>query len=316
MFSRKKFKDIKSLINLSIVRVNNVRKKANQELGVKKRLLAKHLQDGEYALARLEAERIVKLDWKVEAMNIIEIKCEEIRDNVPLLQQQKTVPADLEEAIACVIYAQPRAGVAELKEVIKLLERKYGQEFTEMQRNNGSKRVEDRLIHRLSGKRPNAYLVYSYMKEIAKNFGIEFIDDEVTRRLGERFDVPMTAGSAGTSSASGIGSSAYEVTDGSILPPGKKPPGFVPPSFEEADFAPQNTGTGDQSNLPAMGDDGDDEDDEGSSPPKPQVKPKPKPQVKKAAPKPKPKPKAKIVPKKKDDGLSSLQDRFNKLQDL
>ena len=143
MFNRKKFKDIKSLINLSIVRVNQVRKKSLQELGVKKRLLAKHLQEDDYALARLEAERIVKLDWKIEAMNILEIKCEEVRDNVPLLNTEKSVPPDMEEAVASLIYAQSRAGVAELKEVVRLLERKYGAEFVQMQRNNGSKRVEE-----------------------------------------------------------------------------------------------------------------------------------------------------------------------------
>ena len=47
MFSRKKFTDIKALINLALVRLNTVRKKTNQELALKKRVLAKNIQDGE-----------------------------------------------------------------------------------------------------------------------------------------------------------------------------------------------------------------------------------------------------------------------------
>lgn len=47
MFSRKKFSDIKSLINLALTRLQRVRKKTNDELNLKKRQLAKNLQEGE-----------------------------------------------------------------------------------------------------------------------------------------------------------------------------------------------------------------------------------------------------------------------------
>ena len=173
--------------------------------------------------ARIEAERIVRDDFIIEAYDILELMCELVRDNVKAIEAEETCPYDLMEAVSTLLYASTRTEISELSVVKKQFTIKYGKDFVEGAMNNRGGVVNERVLHRMSGQRPNAFLVLSYMKEVAKANNVEWEPDEITAESGERFDAPMV-GPDGSSimpgAGSGLGTAAYQVTDGRIAQPG------------------------------------------------------------------------------------------------
>lgn len=149
--------------------------------------------------------------------------CELVRDNVKAIEAEETCPYDLMEAVSTLLYASTRTEISELAVVKKQFTIKYGKDFVEGAMNNRGGVVNERVLHRMSGQRPNAFLVLSYMKEVAKANNVEWEPDEVTAESGERFDAPMV-GPDGSSvmpgAGSGLGAAAYQVTDGRIMQPG------------------------------------------------------------------------------------------------
>jgi len=260
----------------------------------------------------------------VESLELLELMTQTVKDNAKLIEQSKTCPIDLEDSVTAIIYAEPRTGVQEFAKLVTIFKKRYGKEFVDMAMEDRTRRVNQTLVHKLSGQRPNAFLVHSYMKEIAQIYGIAWDPDEVTKALGQRFDTPMALGGASSGvGASGLGGSAYAVTDGRILPPGQAPKGYVPP-VPKPEFS-EDTDDNDNDNEGGNDDtDGGDlpvatpvekSTDEAASVPhhavrkneeKPSESPKPK----------SPTPPKSAKPKTTTGELSDLQKRFERLRNL
>lgn len=205
----------------SIIRMDLVRNKKSIEIKKKKYVVANHLAEDSIEKARLEAEQIVRLDFFVEALDILELMCTMLRDNVKLIELSKDQKCsqDLLEPITTVLYCCDRVDVPELRQVKKQLVKKFGEKFLEVHMAY----VNDKLKTRLSGQRPNAYIVLEYMKEIAKEKEVAWEPDAKTENVGQRTDTAMTGPSGEfvrTGTASGLGLAAYEVTDGTLTPAG------------------------------------------------------------------------------------------------
>lgn len=160
----------------------------------------------------------------MEAFDILELMCELVRDNVKSIEAEKTCPYDLIEAVSTLLYASTRTEISELDVVRKQFTIKYGKDFVEAAMDNQRGVVNERILHRMSGQRPNAFLVLNYMKELAKEYNVDWEPDEVTEEAGQRFDAPMVGpdgSSIAPGAASGLGTGAYQVTDGSIVYPGE-----------------------------------------------------------------------------------------------
>mmetsp|Transcript_6933 Transcript_6933/g.7983 ORF Transcript_6933/g.7983 Transcript_6933/m.7983 type:complete len:323 (+) Transcript_6933:173-1141(+) len=310
---------------MALIRIGKIKQKKIAQMAQNKKQVATMLQENKISQANLAAERIVKDDWTVEALELLELMTQTVKDNAKLIMETKKCPPDLEDAVFAIIYAEPRTGVQEYEKVVKVFTKKYGKEFVDMAREDRIKRVNPTLVHKLSGQRPNAFLVHAYMKEIASMFGLNWDPDEVQKALGERFDTPMALGGASSGvGASGLGGAAYAVTDGRILPPGQVPAGYAPPA-SAPDFSVENNDGGDDG-----GDGGDGGDvpvatvvKEEDSVPHHSVRkneekpPSPKPPA--AAPSPKSPPPAKkqtTAMKPAGDDLSDLQKRFARLRNL
>lgn len=226
-------KKLKPLLNQSIIRIQMVRQKRSANIQQQMKMVARLLGEGQIEKARLNTERIIKTDWFVEALELLELYCETVRDNAQAIASEKLCPIDLEESVITLIYCAHRTEIKELNAVVKQFKMKYGKEFVNISQNNRGGVVNDRIVHKLSGERPNAFLVVSYMKEIADKFGVDWTPDEIDEELGERFDTAMVTPSgngvtAHKGAASGLGGGAYAYTDGRIMQPGFKPSGYVP----------------------------------------------------------------------------------------
>lgn len=78
-----------------------------------------------------------------------------------------------------------RVQIPELVQIRKQLVKKYGKEFAERAEKNVDAVVNERIIHKLSIQPPNAFLVVNYLKEIAKQYGVNWVPKEPVK--------PMTA---------------------------------------------------------------------------------------------------------------------------
>ena len=98
-----------------MIRIKLFKNKKTIQIQASKKAVANFLQEGKVEKARLEAERIVRDDFFIEAYDILELMCELVRDNVKLLEAEDECPYDMVEAVSTILYAADRTEVPELK---------------------------------------------------------------------------------------------------------------------------------------------------------------------------------------------------------
>ncbi|XP_042508768.1 uncharacterized protein LOC122084529 isoform X2 [Macadamia integrifolia] len=110
------------------------------------------------------------------ANEIIELFCELVAVRLPIIAKQRECPADQKEGISSLIFAAPRCSdIPELPQLRNIFEKKYGKEFvtaaTDLRPNCGVNRT---LIEKLSVRTPTGEVKLKLMKEIAKEYHIEW----------------------------------------------------------------------------------------------------------------------------------------------
>ncbi len=129
--------------------------------------------------AKIRVEQIIREDYLVEAMEILEMYCDLLLARFGLVQQMKTLDEGLSEAISSLIWVAPRmlADVAELKIIAEQLGVKYGKPYSLACRDNAIGTVAPKLMHKLSVQAPPKILVEKYLIEIAKNYNVFYEPD-------------------------------------------------------------------------------------------------------------------------------------------
>ncbi|XP_028595648.2 IST1 homolog isoform X2 [Podarcis muralis] len=177
------FKAERLRVNLRLV-INRLKllEKKKTELAQKARKeIADYLSAGKDERARIRVEHIIREDYLVEAMEILELYCDLLLARFGLIQSMKELDSGLAEAVSTLIWAAPRlqAEVAELKMVADQLCAKYSKEYGKLCRSNQIGTVNDRLMHKLSVEAPPKILVERYLIEIAKNYNVPYEPDSV-----------------------------------------------------------------------------------------------------------------------------------------
>ena len=85
----------------------------------------------------------------------------------------------MKEAVSTLIYAAPRTEIKELMEIRNQFAAKFGQDFVESAMDNKDLAVNQRVMFKLDVKVPEPYLCIDYLREIAKENGIEWDDSNV-----------------------------------------------------------------------------------------------------------------------------------------
>ena len=129
--------------------------------------------------AKIRVEQIIREDYLVEAMELLEMYCDLLLARFGLIQQMKTLDDGLAEAISSLIWVAPRmqADVAELKIIADQLAVKYGKPYALACRDNGIGTVAPKLMHKLSVQAPPKILIEKYLIEIAKNYNVPYEPD-------------------------------------------------------------------------------------------------------------------------------------------
>ncbi|XP_073284767.1 uncharacterized protein [Primulina huaijiensis] len=166
----------KTLLKLTIPRIKLLRNRREMQLKQMRREIAKLLETGQEATARIRVEHIIREEKMMAAQEIVELFCELISVRLPIMEAQRECPLDLKEAISSVCFAAPRcADLAELLQVQMLFAGKYGKEFvsaaTELMPECG---VNRQLVELLSIRAPAPDVKLKLLKEIAEEHELDW----------------------------------------------------------------------------------------------------------------------------------------------
>ncbi|PRQ24484.1 putative vacuolar protein sorting-associated protein Ist1 [Rosa chinensis] len=166
----------KTLLKLTIPRIKLLRNRREIQIRQMRRDIAKLLETGQEATARIRVEHIIREENMMAAQEIIELYAELISVRLPIVESQRECPLDLKEAISSLCFAAPRcADLPELLQVQMLFVSKYGKEFvsaaTELMPDCG---VSRQLIELLSVRAPSAEKKLKLLKEIAEEHELDW----------------------------------------------------------------------------------------------------------------------------------------------
>lgn len=165
-------------LRLAINRLKLLEKKKTEMAMKARKEIADYLSCRKDERARIRVEHIIREDYMVEAMEIIELYCDLLLARFGLIQSMRELDPGLAEAVSTVIWAAPRlAEISELNIVANQLCHKYSKEYGNLCRTNQIGTVSERLIHKLSPEAPPKILVERYLIEIAKNYNVQYEPD-------------------------------------------------------------------------------------------------------------------------------------------
>ncbi|KAI3460005.1 hypothetical protein Pfo_016668 [Paulownia fortunei] len=166
----------KTLLKLTIPRIKLLRNRREIQIKQMRREIAKLLETGQEATARIRVEHIIREEKMMAAQEIVELFCELITVRLPVIEAQRECPLDLKEAISSVCFAAPRcADLPELLQVQMLFAGKYSKEFvsaaTELMPECG---VNRQLVELLSIRAPAPDVKLKLLKEIAEEHELDW----------------------------------------------------------------------------------------------------------------------------------------------
>ncbi|XP_039749321.1 IST1 homolog isoform X2 [Pararge aegeria] len=184
---------LKTHLRLAINRLKLLEKKKTELAQKARKEIAEYIAAGKSERAKIRVEHIIREDYMVEAMEIVEMYCDLILARFGLVTQMKELDEGLGEAISSLIWVAPRmhTDVQELKIISDLLTVKYGKVYADACRSESVNTISEKLRHKISVQSPPKILVEKYLIEIAKNYNVEYIPDEQVMREEEGRDAML-----------------------------------------------------------------------------------------------------------------------------
>ncbi|KAF5269324.1 hypothetical protein FQR65_LT02626 [Abscondita terminalis] len=170
---------LKTNLRLALNRLKLLEKKKTELTLKARKEIADYIQAGKYERAKIRVEHIIREDYLVEAMEIVEMYCDLLLARFGLITQMKELDEGIAEAVSSIIWVSPRlqADVQELKLIGEIFASKYGQPYADSCRTEQATTISDKLKHKLSIQSPPKLLVEKYLIEIANNYHIDYEPD-------------------------------------------------------------------------------------------------------------------------------------------
>lgn len=176
---RPSYSKLKTNLRLCINRLKLLEKKKT-ELSLKARKeIADYISNGKYERARIRVEHIIREDYLVEAMEMVEMFCDLLLARFGLIEQMKLMDEGLSEPISSILWAAPRlqTDIPEMKVISDQLTIKYGKQYTQCVLINTGETVNKKLMQKLGVAAPSKLLVEKYMIEISKSHNVPYDPD-------------------------------------------------------------------------------------------------------------------------------------------
>ncbi|KAI9505152.1 Vacuolar protein sorting-associated protein ist1 [Coemansia spiralis] len=178
-------------LRLAIKRLRLYQAKQGSLNSKSRREIASLLEIGKVASATIRVENIIREDFNIEALEIVELFCELLTARIGLIDQSRTVDPGISDAVSSIIYASTRLDVKELAVLRDMLTAKYGKEIVMSAMDNDDNSVSPKLVQKLSVQAPPAELIKMYLKEIANAYHVNW------RPEGEEDSDKSSSGSPG-----------------------------------------------------------------------------------------------------------------------
>ncbi|XP_017955060.1 IST1 homolog isoform X4 [Drosophila navojoa] len=185
------YNKLKTNLRLAQNRLKLLEKKKAELTQKSRKEIAEYLATGKIERARIRVEHIIREDYLVEAMEIVEMYCDLLLARFGLIQQMKELDAGIAEPVSSLVWVCPRlqSDIGELKVISDIFIQKYGPEFAEHARTaTGEHYVSEKLMHKLTLQAPPKLLVENYLIAIAKNYNIEYEPDPQVMQEQEKPD--------------------------------------------------------------------------------------------------------------------------------
>jgi len=181
------YSKLKTNLRLCINRLKLLEKKKSEMAMKSRKEIADYMQGGKIERAKIRVEHIIREDYMVEAMEVLEMYCDLLLARFGLIQQMKALDDGLAEAISSLIWVAPRmqADVQELKIVADQFTAKYGKPYAQACKENAVGTVSAKLMHKLSVQAPPKITVEKYLIEIAKYYNVDYEPDPVVMSQDE-----------------------------------------------------------------------------------------------------------------------------------
>ncbi|KAL0480190.1 vacuolar protein-sorting protein IST1 [Acrasis kona] len=167
---------MKAQLKMSIIRIQQLKNKKTNLIKLSRRQVAELLVQEKDESARIKVENIIRDDYQIEALEILELFCDLLQTRLQLIAECHECPHDMKEAVTTIIYAAPRVEVPEFMNVRKQFSLKFGPQFVEKAMVNHDLTVNDKVMFKLGVKVPEPYLCVQYLKQIAEENNIEWAD--------------------------------------------------------------------------------------------------------------------------------------------
>lgn len=170
---------LKTNLRLAINRLKLLEKKKTELAQKARKEIADYIAAGKVERAKIRVEHIIREDYMVEAMELLEMYCDLLLARFGLIQQMKNLDEGLAESISTIIWAAPRiqTDVQEMKVIADILTAKYGRQYTEACREEAVQSISEKLKHKMGVQSPSKLLVEKYLVEIANNYNIPYEPD-------------------------------------------------------------------------------------------------------------------------------------------
>ncbi|XP_044742405.1 IST1 homolog [Chrysoperla carnea] len=231
--SNPSYTKLKTNLRLAINRLKLLGKKKSELAQKSRKEIAEYIANGKIERAKIRVECIIREDYLVEAMELLEMYCDLLVARFGLLTQMKELDEGLAESVSSILWVAPRlqADVPEMKIISDLLTHKYGKQYAEACRSDSIATISDKLRHKMSVQSPPKLLVEKYLIEIAKNYSIPYEPDPEVMKGERGVDALLDIGERNDTNNLGGG--------GGGMP---QPPGFI--GFPQPPLLPVNSGMG------------------------------------------------------------------------
>jgi len=201
----------KTQLRLCVSRIKLLQNKKNLVIRQQRKDIAALLASGKEDSARIRVEALIQEQGCSIAYEILELYCELLSVRVELMKMNKSLPEDMREAVASVIYGARRcsAQLPELKAVKDQLLAKYGKDYIQRCQSDETcvlEQVNPRVIDSLAIKVPSPKQKLALLSEIALEHNVDWEVITVSPEESENEMPPPP--SAATAAADGDSSCA------------------------------------------------------------------------------------------------------------
>ncbi|XP_074646923.1 IST1 homolog isoform X2 [Tubulanus polymorphus] len=185
---RVKHTKLKTNLRLCVQRLKVLEKKKTELATKARKEIADYIANGKEDRAKIRVEHIVREDYLVEAMEILELFCDLLLARFGLIETMTAIDDGLREAISSIIWGEVRlhGDIPEFHQVVNQFAAKYSKEFVEECRANSDGYVNEKLLVKLSVNKPPAILIERYMIEIARVYKVPYEPDPEVMLEAER----------------------------------------------------------------------------------------------------------------------------------